>query len=140
MLHGKLRENALLAERERDMRGWQALAVAALGLALAGCAGSSPGAISANDPLEPMNRAVFRFNETFDKYVVLPAAGLYLQDLPVPLRKGLHNTVANLDLPVTFTNDILQGEISHAGETLVRFVFNSTVGLGGIMDVATPAG
>jgi phospholipid-binding lipoprotein MlaA len=122
------------------MRGLEALVVAALGLVLAGCAGASPGAASANDPLEPMNRAVFRFDGTFDKYVVLPAAGFYLQDMPVPLRKGLHNTVANLDLPVTFTNDILQGEISHAGETLVRFVFNSTVGLGGIMDVATPAG
>jgi len=117
-----------------------ALAIAALGVVLAGCTTSSPEAVAANDPFEPMNRAVFRFDETFDKYIVLPVAGLYLQKLPIPLRMGLHNAIANLDQPVTFANDILQGEISRAGKTLGRLAVNSTVGLGGILDVATPAG
>jgi phospholipid-binding lipoprotein MlaA len=107
---------------------------------LAGCTTTSPEAATANDPFEPMNRAVFRFDETFDKYVVLPVAGFYLQKLPTPIRKGLHNAVANLSLPVTFANDIFQGELSHAGETVGRFTVNSTVGLGGILDMATPAG
>jgi phospholipid-binding lipoprotein MlaA len=125
---------------ERAMGGKGALAIAALGLVLAGCATSSPEAMHANDPLEPLNRAVFVFDEKFDKYVVLSAAGFYLYDMPTPLRKGLHNAVANLDLPVTFANDILQGEISRAGETLGRLAFNATVGMGGILDPATSAG
>jgi phospholipid-binding lipoprotein MlaA len=125
---------------EGEMRGLAASAIAALGLVLTGCATTSPEAMNANDPFEPANRVVFRFDETFDKYVILPVAGFYLQDVPTPLRKGLHNFVANLDTPVTFANDILQGEISHAGEILARFAVNSTAGLGGIMDAATPAG
>ncbi len=122
------------------MRGIGALAAVALGLAVAGCATTSREAVNANDPFEPINRVVFRYDETFDKYVILPAAGFYLQDVPTPIRKGFHNVVANLDLPVTFANDIFQGEIPHAGETLGRFVLNSTAGLGGVLDVATPAG
>ncbi|HEY5046724.1 MAG TPA: VacJ family lipoprotein [Rhizomicrobium sp.] len=117
-----------------------ALAAGAIGLVLAGCATSAPEAVNAHDPFEPTNRAAFAFNEKFDKYVVLPIAGFYLGDLPAPIRKGLHNVVANLDLPVTFANDVLQGEPAHAGETLKRFAMNSTLGLGGILDVATPAG
>jgi phospholipid-binding lipoprotein MlaA len=125
---------------EGEMRRLGALAIAALAGMLAGCATRSSQALNANDPFEPMNRAVFGLDETFDKYVILPAASVYLYNLPSPLRNGLHNAVANLDLPVTFANDVLQGEMSLAGETLKRFVFNSTAGLGGIVDVATPAG
>ena len=117
-----------------------ALAAAALAVALSGCTTALHEAVPANDPFEPMNRLVFRFDETFDKYLMLPVAGFYLQKLPAPMRKGLHNAIANLGLPVTFANDIFQGEISCAGETLGRFSFNSTVGLGGIFDVATPEG
>jgi phospholipid-binding lipoprotein MlaA len=120
--------------------GKKVLAVAALGLALSGCTTTSREALDANDPFEPMNRTVFTFDEKFDKYVVLPAAGFYLGDVPVPVRKGLHNAVANLDLPVTFANDLFQGELGHAGQTFGRFALNSTVGLGGLVDVATPAG
>jgi phospholipid-binding lipoprotein MlaA len=122
------------------MRRVGALAVAALGIVLVGCTTISPEAANANDPFEPMNRAMFRFDETFDKYVVLPVAGFYIQKLPDPLRKGVHNAIANLDLPVTFANDIFQGELSRAGRTLGRFTVNSTAGLGGILDVATPLG
>jgi phospholipid-binding lipoprotein MlaA len=117
-----------------------ALAMATLVVALAGCTTTSQEALSANDPFEPMNRAVFRFDETFDKYVVLPVAGFYLQKLPTPIRKSLHNAIANISLPVTFANDIFQGEISHAGETLGRFTLNSSLGLGGILDIAAQAG
>jgi phospholipid-binding lipoprotein MlaA len=121
------------------MRGTIAFVMVALGTVLAGCT-TSPEALNANDPLEPMNRAVFGVDEKFDKYVVLPVAGFYLGDVPVPIRKGLHNAVSNLDLPVTFANDLFQGEINRASETAARFTLNSTAGFGGLLDVATPAG
>ncbi len=118
------------------MRGIVAL-ILAVGL-LNGCA--SPEAITANDPLEPVNRAVYRVDGQFDKYVVLPSAGFYVYYVPPPLHRAAHNVLTNLDLPVTFANDVLQGELSRAGTSLGRLTLNSTIGLGGLVDVATPAG
>lgn len=122
------------------MRAFAALLLAALAIALAGCATPSPEARAANDPFEPANRAIYRFDNRFDKYVILPAAGFYLYYMPKPLRNGLHNVLINFDLPVTFANDVLQGEFTDAGKTLGRLAMNSTLGLGGLVDVATPAG
>lgn len=122
------------------MRGVQILMMAVTAGLLGGCMSASPEAIAANDPYEPMNRAVYGFDEQFDKYVVLPAAGFYLYYLPPPLRRSLHNVVINLDLPVAFTNDVLQGELTKAGTALGRFTLNSTIGLGGLVDIGTPAG
>jgi phospholipid-binding lipoprotein MlaA len=122
------------------MHGVSALIVAACSGLLGGCASASPEAVAANDPFEPMNRAVYRFDETFDKYVVLPVAGFYVLDMPRPLHRALHNVLANLDLPVTFANDVLQGEASDAAVSLGRFTLNSTLGLGGLVDLGTPAG
>ncbi|HWU24846.1 MAG TPA: VacJ family lipoprotein [Rhizomicrobium sp.] len=119
------------------MRGLGAGVLAAL--MLCGCA-STPDTAGENDPIEPANRAVYKFDQVFDQYVVLPVAGVYVIYMPPPLRHGLHNVLTNLDLPVTFTNDVLQGEFKKAGKSLGRFAFNTTVGLGGIVDVATPAG
>jgi phospholipid-binding lipoprotein MlaA len=113
---------------------------AASALFLSGCATASPEAIAANDPFETTNRAVYRFDEKFDKYVLLPVAGFYFFYMPPPMRHGLHNVLINLDLPVTFANDVMQGEMTRAGSALGRFAFNSTIGLGGLVDVATPAG
>lgn len=122
------------------MRRSGATAAATFGLMLTGCATTAPEALSANDPLEPMNRIVFSVDEKFDKYVVLPVASVYLYNLPAPIRTGFHNAVANLEQPCTFANDILQGEVRRAAETLGRLTMNSTVGLGGIVDVASRAG
>jgi len=121
------------------MREAGAALLAVCALVLSACT-TSPEAIAENDPLEPMNRAVYRFDERFDQYVVLPVAGLYVYHTPAPVHRGLHNFLINLDAPVTFVNDILQGEIVHAGQTFVRFTMNSTLGVGGLVDVATPAG
>lgn len=107
---------------------------------LSGCVSTSSESIAANDPFEPANRAIYRFDERFDKYVVLPIAWVYVYKTPKPLRRGLHNIVSNLDMPVTIANDVLQGEFSQAGISLGRFVLNSTFGLGGIVDLGTPAG
>lgn len=120
------------------MRGLRPSAVLLGALLLAGCASAPPGAL--NDPYEHTNRAVFAFNNKFDKYVTLPIAWVYVQQLPVPIRKGVNNLLANLESPVTFANDLLQGHVGRAGETLLRFTLNSTAGLAGISDVAAKNG
>ena len=107
---------------------------------LGGCASVTPESADANDPFEPMNRGFYAFDQQFDKYVVLPVAGIYIFYMPSPMRRGLHNVLTNFDLPVSFANDVLQGEFRDAGISLGRFTFNTTVGLGGLVDVATPAG
>ncbi|HTW35205.1 MAG TPA: VacJ family lipoprotein [Rhizomicrobium sp.] len=122
------------------MRRASAAMLAVCAMALSACTSASPEAIAENDPFEPMNRAVYRFDERFDKYVVLPVAGVYVYHTPAPIHHGLHNFLINLDSSVTFVNDVLQGRISNAGETLARFTMNTTVGIGGLIDVATPAG
>jgi phospholipid-binding lipoprotein MlaA len=116
-----------------------ALALAAAVL-LNGCVSSSPEALAANDPFEPTNKAVFHFNERVDNYLILPVAGFYIYWMPTPLRRGLHNVLNNLEMPKTFANDVLQGEFKDAGTALGRFALNSTLGAGGLVDVATPAG
>ncbi|HUO92579.1 MAG TPA: VacJ family lipoprotein [Rhizomicrobium sp.] len=109
--------------------------LAACALLLTACA-QTPEAIAENDPFEPMNRAVYKFDKRVDQYVVLPVAGLYVYYLPPPVHRGLENFFVNLDLPVTFANQVLQGDIGYAGQTLVRFTLNSTFGLGGFVDLA----
>jgi phospholipid-binding lipoprotein MlaA len=110
---------------------------------LAGCASddaSPTSASAANDPYESTNRQVFAFNQKVDQYVFLPGAKAYNTVVPEPAREGLHNFLVNLDLPVTFANDVLQGDLNRAGQTLGRFGVNSTIGFGGILDPATAFG
>jgi len=112
--------------------------LAACALLLTACA-HTPEAIAENDPLEPMNRAVYRFDKKFDQYVVLPVAWVYVYHLPPPVHHGLNNFLLNLDLPVTFANQVMQGDIGYAGQTLARFALNSTLGLAGFVDLAARA-
>jgi phospholipid-binding lipoprotein MlaA len=122
------------------MRGSGAAAIAMCGLLLAGCASTSTESIAANDPLEPVNRSVFAFNDKFDRYVELPIAGFYILWMPKPLSVGLNDFLTNLDVPIDFTNDLLQGRVTRAGKALGRFTLNTTVGLGGFFDVASRYG
>ena len=92
------------------------------------------------DPLEPMNRAVFSFNDGLDKYVERPAAVGYTKTIPSPVRTAVRNVFSNLGDIGNFANDALQLKATDATEDLMRFVFNSTFGLGGLLDWATPAG
>jgi phospholipid-binding lipoprotein MlaA len=121
------------------MRGFSRyLALAAVGLLLAGCATEDTS--GANDPYEKTNREVFKFNQKLDKYVVGPSAYAYITVVPKPARDSVHNFLLNLDLPVTFANDLLQGEMDRAGQTLGRLTMNSTLGLGGLFDPASDFG
>lgn len=95
---------------------------------------------AANDPLEPLNRAVFGFNEILDLIVFTPVSYGYRTIVPTPIRSGVANAIANAKLPVTFANNLLQGKTKKAGETFMRFLINTTVGLGGIVDAAQAGG
>lgn len=107
-------------------------------LALGGCAHTPPD--DPADPLEKVNRAVFTFNEKADRYVLRPAAKAYEWTLPSVVRTGIGNFFTNLFTPTIILNDLLQLKFMAAGRDLGRFVINSTIGLGGLVDVATTEG
>lgn len=109
-------------------------------LGLFGCATHSPEAVANNDPFEPMNRPTYNFDEKVDHFVVLPVAGLYINYVPKAVRQGIHNMLANAEEPVTIINDVLQLHIGRAATATGRMALNSTVGLGGIVDVAAKRG
>ncbi|ASW02067.1 MlaA family lipoprotein [Paraburkholderia aromaticivorans] len=114
-----------------------ALALVATGL-ISGCATGpdrKPG-----DPFEPVNRAVFSFNDGLDRYVAVPVAKGYQKVTPQPLRTAVSNFFSNLGDLTNAANALLQLKITDATEDFVRFAFNSTFGLGGLLDWATPAG
>jgi phospholipid-binding lipoprotein MlaA len=96
--------------------------------------------VDGRDPLEPVNRAIFGFNEFVYEYLLTPAARGYNRFVPEFARDSLSNTISNLKGPVTLANDILQLEASRAGTTFVRFVINSTLGFFGILDPASELG
>ena len=92
------------------------------------------------DPFEDFNRAVFDFNETLDSVIFLPLAKIYRALFPKPIRDTFRNFMRNLNAPFVLANDILQGEGERAGMTLSRFLVNTTLGIGGLFDVATGIG
>ncbi len=87
------------------------------------------------DPLEPMNLLFYSFNQAVDQVVLRPAAWL-LDKAPDPVQTGIANAVHNYSEPIIFVNDILQGEFTQAGLSAGRFALNTTLGLGGLFDVA----
>jgi phospholipid-binding lipoprotein MlaA len=128
------------------MRVWNlshtraALLACSLLVGLSGCTTPSPEALAANDPLEATNRDVFAVNVWVDHNVAKPVVEGYRTVVPEPARDGLHNALKNLRAPVIFANDVLQGRPTKAIDTLARVVINSTIGLGGFIDVASKIG
>ncbi len=92
------------------------------------------------DPYEKFNRRVFAVNMTLDKYIIKPVAHGYDTITPVPIRKGIGNFFANLDMLNTIPNDLLQGKTAYFTADTWRFILNSTLGIGGLFDVATRFG
>lgn len=92
------------------------------------------------DAIEGSNRAVFGFNERFNAYVTDPITRGFEWLVPAPGRRAIHRFFVNLDHPVIFVNDVLQLAPLDATKTASRFVINTTVGLLGFFDVATPIG
>ena len=130
------------------MRGLAAQIAALAGLVvLAGCAmppSNDPEALAAyreaNDPLEPMNRYFFDLNNFADEILMKPLAGWYYIALPDFAQDGIRNAVNNVRTPVILANDLFQGEFERAGTTFGRFLVNSTLGLGGLFDIAERMG
>jgi phospholipid-binding lipoprotein MlaA len=90
-----------------------------------------------NDPFEGGNRVMFGANQVLDKVLLRPVSVVYRGVLPDFAQDGVRNFMNNLHAPVIFANDLLQGETDRAGVTLARFGINSTIGLGGLFDVAS---
>ncbi|MEO1476819.1 MAG: VacJ family lipoprotein [Pseudomonadota bacterium] len=88
------------------------------------------------DPFEPLNRQVFGFNNSVDRIFLGPVARGYINTVPEPARDGVSNALANFNAPTTFANDVLQAKPQRAAETFTRFLINTTLGLGGLFDVA----
>jgi phospholipid-binding lipoprotein MlaA len=109
-------------------------------LALTACTTTDPQSLAQNDPFEPGNREIFAFSIALDKAVATPAAKFYRAAVPQPARQGVRNALTNLNAPVVFANDVLQGEGEKAVNTVGRFLVNSTVGIAGLIDVATDIG
>lgn len=92
------------------------------------------------DPYESINRHMFHFNDILDKIILKPTAQLYNAAIPTFGKIAINNVLANIHTPVTVGNQILQGKTNKAVKTTWRFIINTSLGLGGILDVATPAG
>jgi phospholipid-binding lipoprotein MlaA len=118
------------------MKRMQYLLAVVLGACMLGGCATTPEAEANNDPFEPVNRVVFDVNHVVDKYVAVPVGEVYSSVTPKPVRTGVHNVLINLSLPVTFVNDILQGNPDRALQTFYRFGINSTLGLAGLFDIA----
>jgi phospholipid-binding lipoprotein MlaA len=104
-------------------------------LALQACA-SVPNA-DARDPWESMNRRIYNFNDVLDNVAIKPAAKVYADVLPSPVRKGIHNFLGNLGDVWSMVNSALQLKGQATVETLMRIQVNTFLGLGGVLDVAT---
>jgi phospholipid-binding lipoprotein MlaA len=116
--------------------------IAALGLALclSGCSTPSPESMAQNDPWEATNRDIFNFDVWVDHNIANPVDDAYRAVIPEPAREGVHNVTSNLHEPIVLANDVLQGESKKAIRTVGRILINSTVGLGGLIDVAAKIG
>ena len=117
-------------------------------LLVAGCAtpppASDPDAVAEfrqqNDPYEPANRFFYKVNDGLDTYVLRPVAVGYRAAVPGAVRRPIHNVLSNLGTPAAFANEVLQGHPRKAGDMGMRFLINSTAGVGGLFDVAKDLG
>jgi phospholipid-binding lipoprotein MlaA len=119
------------------------VAAAAVLCALAGCATRSSGAPTAapvgenDDPLQPVNRKIFTFNEFIDRLLLRPVARAYVKIVPQEARRSIHDALANAKQPIVMLNEVLQGDPRCFGISLKRFAVNTTIGMGGLVDVAS---
>lgn len=111
----------------------------ALSLALASC-GETTAPAGIADPAEAQNRDFHEFNVLLDRTFLRPVAKGVNAVAPAPLLEGVSNFADNLDMPKAVVNDILQLKLDKAAENTLRFVINTTVGIGGIFDPATALG
>ena len=95
---------------------------------------------SPQDPWERWNRGVYKFNDALDRGIAKPVARAYVRVVPSPIRTGIGNFFSNLRTPTVMINDALEGKFLAAANDLGRFLLNTTVGVGGLLDPASSAG
>lgn len=108
-------------------------------LTMGGCA-TYPVGHPISDPWENYNRTIYKFNDTIDRYALKPVAKGYQFIAPSFVEKGVSNFFSNIDDVSVTINDLLQGKFAQAAQDSWRFLLNSTIGIGGLFDVATPLG
>ncbi len=119
------------------------VAALAASCALAGCATRFSGAPAAaavgvhDDPLEPVNRKIFAFNEFIDRTLLRPVAKAYVTIVPHEARGSIHEALANAKQPVIMLNEVLEGDPRRLGISLKRFAVNTTIGMAGLVDIAS---
>lgn len=116
-----------------------AAAVLLLAAMLAGC-GPTKTPSTINDPYEAENRGRHEFNTGVDRYLYRPVSQAYGRILPQPVRTGISNFANNMELPGLAVNGVLQGRPKNAAQNTLRFLVNSTIGVLGLFDPATPLG
>ena len=121
-------------------RSMRLCALALASVLVQGCATTSGAAIDPRDPWEGMNRKVYAFNEKLDDAVVRPVAQAWVDVMPSFVRTGVRNFTGNLGDVWTTVNAALQFKGKAALESLTRVAINSTIGLYGLLDIATEAG
>jgi phospholipid-binding lipoprotein MlaA len=114
--------------------------IAGLAVIATGCATAPTATRDARDPYESFNRGVYRFNDSIDRGFAKPVTKVYRAVAPKPVRTGVSNFLSNLTYPGTVVNAALQGKMRQAGQDSARFLLNTTLGLGGVLDPATAAG
>ena len=121
-------------------------AICGLLLFCGGCATAPKGEAAAdegeadNDPAEGVNRAIFKANLAVDRAVIKPVAKAYREHIPDAVQTGVHNVVQNLKEPAVAVNDLLQGNVGNAWDSVQRLTVNSTIGVAGVVDVAAKWG
>jgi len=129
----------------KSMKSGVVISAAIASFALAGCASHQDQSVMGDeqvisDPFENTNRAIFKFNEVVDDNVIHPVVKGYRFVVPQEARNGLGNFLRNLQSPVIFANQMLQGDIEGAGNVVLRAVINTLVGFGGLFDIAGKEG
>jgi phospholipid-binding lipoprotein MlaA len=110
-------------------------------LSLSACVTLPPNSPRApQDPWESWNRGVYKVNDKLDRAFAKPVAKTYVRVVPHPIRTGVSNFFENLRTPTVMINDALQFKFGAAANDLGRFLLNSTLGIGGVLDPATSAG
>ncbi|HEY7641795.1 MAG TPA: VacJ family lipoprotein [Steroidobacteraceae bacterium] len=117
----------------------RAAAAVVIALLAAGCA-ATPGRTTADDRFEKLNRGVYKFNDAVDRAALKPVAKGYRKITPHWMRVGIGNFLANLEYPATVINQFLQGKPRLGLRDAGRFLINTTLGIGGLLDPATSAG
>lgn len=116
-------------------KGLGALALGLFVVLSQGCA-TGPHA-NPSDPMEPLNRAVFNFNDGIDRAILKPVATVYDQVTPSPVKTGVRNFFGNLSDVWSVVNNLMQFKLKESLETLMRVSVNSTFGFAGVLDIGT---